>query len=150
MATVETDTSTKGGDPSRGLKFAWILMVVVGLVPFGYGAAFVVAWLSSIAANNPAILRMVESSSDVFALKEDLGTVFWGSFIIVLSWKGLRRGAKWAWYLLMLVPIYYLGQLAMGWSTDATVQISLAVLSAIALVLPYGYFESALGKELRS
>ncbi|MDE1853860.1 MAG: hypothetical protein KGI38_08975 [Thaumarchaeota archaeon] len=135
------EPSTNGTRPvDMGLKAAWVSMLIVGLIPFSYGVLFVVAYIISAVTGNPGALLVLEGQIDVRIMEADLATVFWGAIIIALSLKGLRRGVKWTWYLLMLIPLYYLGETVVGWPMEAALRITLALMSAAAVVLPYRYF----------
>lgn len=139
IALAEPSTNeTRPVDMS--LRAAWVLMLIVGFIPFSYGVMFVTAYIISTVTGNPGALLVLEGQIDSRIMEADLATVFWGAIIIALSLKGLRRGVQWTWYLLMLIPLYYLGEAVVGWPTEAVLRISLALLSAAAVALPYRYF----------
>jgi len=140
-ATSAEAQARTNAEADRSLRNAWILMLIVGLVSFGYEVGVAVTGLYSIAANNPAAWAGLGIAPTVDAAEENSLIFFWGLFIIILSWKGLRRGISWVWYPLMLVPVRHLVQYAVH-PSDGYISLPLTVLSAIAIALPYKYYAS--------
>jgi hypothetical protein len=80
MAGPSTREARPGG---LGLKAAWVLMLIVGLIVFSYGVAFLVAYAVSTATGSEAALIALEGGpNNIYVMKSDLATVFWVAIII--------------------------------------------------------------------
>ena len=61
-------------------------------------------------------------------------------FALVMILVPYRRGERWAWYTLWLLPLLWLGHFVL--SPDLIHNLVLAVISALGLILPYRRFFS--------
>jgi hypothetical protein len=109
-----------------------VLLLVIGLSgengPFGPGSV-IDAFMSAQATDEALQLRMQGTAV--------LGMVLFSLFI---THGGFRFGQRWAWYALWYWPLFFILHIvAFGtWIPD----LPLAILSVIALILPYKLFFS--------
>ena len=69
----------------------------------------------------------------------------WSLFVLAIALTGYRRGERWAWYTMWLVPVCLLSMVAFyiywfGGGSEALEPIPVLTISLIGLVLPYRRF----------
>lgn len=135
-------------------KHAWIILFALGIlwpamsVPLLLGVdpdttedeRIMGTTFSEVKASNPGFFDLVTFYLRLFGL-------FWlafGLLLMAISVTAYRRGQKWAWYALWVLPLIFIGWIAidpltLGESTGAFMLSSLIV-SLIGLLLPYRKF----------
>ena len=66
-------------------------------------------------------------------------------FALILTLIPYRRGERWAWFTLWMLPLLWLSQFAL--SPDLSYYLVLAIISTVGLILPYRRFFSRVEKE---
>ncbi len=85
---------------------------------------------------------------DTYPIMGALGTALVGFniFALVMTLIPYRRGERWAWFTLWMLPLLWLSHFALA--TDLT-YLMLAALTTFGLVLPYRKFFSSTGEPAR-
>ena len=135
-------------------KYAWILLFAIGVV-------FLVAAVpATLGIPDPATVERIAgmtvnelkvSSPGFYNLYlfyfrfgglSDIGFAF---FITAISVTAYRKGEKWAWYALWVLPAYFIASAAISMSLESNLSLLLpettfAILSLVGLLLPYRKF----------
>ena len=114
--------------------YAWTVFVGLGLILFIFGVSDLFGD-SSITVKG--VLREVHNLNRENAFNEMQS----GLFIVLIAALGLRRGDRWAWYAMSLVPIRVVAEIWRAWSFpdpgEAVTATFGLVLILIALALAY-------------
>jgi hypothetical protein len=96
---------------------------------------------AEISAGSPDLARLV-----VYELQTgDIFRFFWGVLVIAIAAYPYRRGERWSWYVLSILPVQFV-VLAIWFSTQLShlsplgVYGALAILAVAGLLLPYRRF----------
>lgn len=96
---------------------------------------------TEISASSPNVARLV-----VYELQtRDIFRAFWGVFVLAIAAYPYRRGERWSWYVLWILPVQFV-VLAIWFSTllgllsPLGVYGSVAILAVVGLLLPYRRF----------
>lgn len=136
-------------------KYAWIAFFVLGAiflvsaVPHAFGFNTDPALVESISGTTPDDLK--DSNPMFFDLYSyyfmggalsDIGFAF---LITVISATAYRRGDRWAWYAFWLVPVYFLGWVALSFTIESSSStrpylMVFVILSLVGLLLPFRKF----------
>ncbi|MHA2428705.1 MAG: hypothetical protein ACXADB_11845 [Candidatus Hermodarchaeia archaeon] len=147
-------------------KYAWVIYLVLGLlwVVVGLTQAFYpdalletdaqrvtdMSW-SELRASSPEATELVRYHYWEMGLLK----TSWSLFVLAVTLTGFRRGERWAWYTLWLVPIclisyaiFYAGWF--GGVNESLESIPIITISLIGLILPYRKFFPRLPQEEES
>jgi len=137
-------------------KYAWVIYLFLGLlwVVVGFAQAFFpdgllgndaqlvtgMSW-SELKALSPAATDLVRFNYGGMGLLK----MSWSFFVIAITLTGYRKGEKWAWYTLCLVPILLVScALFNAWffgDVNESLQfIPITTISLLGLLLPYRKF----------
>lgn len=136
-------------------KYAWIAFFLLGAiflvsaVPHAFGFNTDPALVESISGTTPDDLK--DSNPTFFDLYSyyfmggalsDIGFAF---LITVISATAYRRGDRWAWYAFWLVPVYFLGWVALSFTIESSSStrpylMVFVILSLVGLLLPFRKF----------
>lgn len=136
-------------------KYAWIAFFLLGAiflvsaVPHAFGFNTDPALVKSISGTTPDDLK--DSNPTFFDLYSyyfmggalsDIGFAF---LITVISATAYRRGDRWAWYAFWLVPVYFLGWVALSFTIESSSStrpylMVFVILSLVGLLLPFRKF----------
>lgn len=136
-------------------KYAWIAFFLLGAiflvsaVPHAFGFNTDPALVESISGTTPDDLK--DSNPMFFDLYSyyfmggalsDIGFAF---LITVISATAYRRGDRWAWYAFWLVPVYFLGWVALSFTIESSSStrpylMVFVILSLVGLLLPFRKF----------
>ena len=137
-------------------KYGWVLYVALGLLwlVVGFAQAFFpdgllntdaqlvldMSW-SELQTSNPEGAELVRFYIGGIGLLK----MSWSFLVLAITLTGFRRGEKWAWYTLWLVPIvlvscalFYISWF--GRVNEALQWIPITTLSIVGLLLPYRTF----------
>ena len=135
-------------------KYAWILLFAIGVI------FLVSAVPATLGIPDPATVERIAgmtvnelkvSSPGFYNLYlfyfrfgglSDIGFAF---FITAISVTAYRKGEKWAWYALWVLPAYFIASAAISMSVESNLSLLLpettfAILSLVGLLLPYRKF----------
>jgi len=135
-------------------KYAWILLFAIGVI------FLVSAVPATLGIPDPATVERIAgmtvnelkvSSPGFYNLYlfyfrfgglSDIGFAF---FITAISVTAYRKGEKWAWYALWVLPAYFIASAAISMSIESNLSLLLpetvfAILSLVGLLLPYRKF----------
>jgi hypothetical protein len=140
-------------------KYAWTLFFVLGIInliaaltfliaPPGTGgpatgefeAVIGVRW-SELVASNPQAANLIGDA--VIYSQRVLGAFLLSLAVVILavSLKSYRRGEKWAWYALLVLPLSFgvraAIEIGLGFYSDLPLWTSFIVVSLLGLILPY-------------
>jgi len=137
-------------------KYAWVVFLFLGLlwVAFGFAQAF---YPEGLAENDAQLVTDMswstlkdsspEASNLVRFMYGNMGLLkmSWSLLVIAITLTGFRRGEKWAWYTLCLVPILLVSSgLFRSWflgdASEMIPSIPIVTISLIGLFLPYRKF----------
>ncbi|MFQ5950525.1 MAG: hypothetical protein ACE5KH_00400 [Candidatus Geothermarchaeales archaeon] len=136
-------------------RHAWIILFTLGvllmlsaLAPFsesvagpdeGDQRAFGVSWVD-LQASNPGAASLISFQYRIFGLAW-LGFAF---FVTAVSLKSYRKGERWAWYALWILPAVlglFVATVYVGGNTGLAIQYTVPLaLSLFGLLLPYRKF----------
>ena len=137
-------------------KYAWLVFVGLGLlwVVVGFYQAFLPSGLAETEAQ-----RIIGMSWSEFKASSPAGAEFirwfygalgllkisWSFLVLAITLTGYRRGEKWAWYTLWLVPAALLGQgifdsVFLGDVNEMLQWIPITSISLLGLLLPIRRF----------
>ena len=115
-------------------KYGWMILAVSAI--FGIVAAVLttlppLSWFA-----DPVIIL-------AYSLMGALGITWAGfnAFALVLALIPFRRGERWAWYALWMLPLLWLSLFALA--PDLRLYLALAIVTAVGLILPYQRFFSS-------
>ena len=126
--------ATRGGRIYE--RYGWIILLVGAVLGLLTGLALTFAPLSIMvepafaAGNVPGVLRAW-----------GITWVFFDIFALVILFKNFRKGERWAWWVLWLLPLLWLFHFLFNPSTIQNLVIS--AITALGLVLSYQGFFSA-------
>jgi hypothetical protein len=114
-------------------KYGWLILAVSAI--FGIVAA-VTTTLPPLSWFADPVITMS------YSIMGALGITWAGfnAFALVLALISFRRGERWAWFTLWMLPLLWLS--LYGLAPDLPLYLALAVLTAAGLVLPYRRFFS--------
>jgi predicted membrane protein len=121
----------KGARTERAYeKYGWLILTVSAV--FGIVATVMTTLPPLYVFSSPIF-------EDTYPIMGALGTALVGFniFALVMILIPYRRGERWAWYTLWMLPLLWLSHIALG--TDL-IYLMLAVLTTVGLVLPYRRF----------
>jgi hypothetical protein len=138
------------------VKYAWVVFLFLGLlwVVVGFAQAF---YPDGLAENDAQLVTDTswndlkdsspEASNLVRFMYGNMGLLkmSWSFLVIAITLTGFRRGEKWAWYTLCLVPILLVsaGLFRSWFLSDASEMINsipIVTISLVGLYLPYRKF----------
>ena len=114
--------------------YAWTVFVAFGLIAFVVGAS---GLFGDTSISVKGALLEVHNLNGENSINEMQG----GLFIVLIAVFGLRRGDRWAWYAMSLVPIRVVAEIWRAWSFgdpgEALTATFGLVLTLVALALAY-------------
>ncbi len=137
-------------------KYAWVVLFALGLlwVVVGFTQAFFpvglleddakhvidMSW-NELKASSPAASNLIRWLYGGMGLLK----MSWSFLVIAITLTGYRRGEKWAWYALCLVPILLLSNALFniwffGDSSEMLQWIPITTITLVGLLLPYRKF----------
>ena len=119
-------------------KYGWLILAVSAV--FGIVAAVMTTLPPLSWFTDPVIIM-------TYSLLGALGVTWVGFnlFALILTLIPFRRGERWAWFTLWMLPLLWLSQFAL--SPDLSYYLVLAIISAVGLILPYRRFFSRTQEE---
>ena len=119
-------------------KYGWLILAVSAV--FGIVAAVMTTLPPLSWFTDPVIIM-------TYSLMGALGVTWVGFnlFALILTLIPYRRGERWAWFTLWMLPLLWLFQFAL--SPDLSYYLVLAIISTVGLILPYRRFFSRVEKE---
>ena len=119
-------------------KYGWMILAVSAV--FGIVAAVMTTLPPLSWFTDPVIIM-------AYSLMGALGVTWVGFnlFALILTLIPFRRGERWAWFTLWMLPLMWLSQFALA--PDHSYYLVLAIISAVGLILPYRRFFSRVEKE---
>lgn len=141
-------------------KYAWILLFTVGIFRLFFGLSALVANVFSLlpplpseviksltginwddlVGRSPGVAALLKFENRAFAIRE----VGFNAFAITMAGVPYRRGARWAWYTLLVWPIIEFGGLLNALSANDVSAIRgtsmLLLLTVLGLLLPMRKF----------
>lgn len=137
------------------VKNAWVILFVLGLISTvggiafvaqgGRGRAEVLKYLTGLTWDE-LLTRVPGIGSFLAEVQTVLDTyeVGFGIAVMAISWFSYRKGERWAWYALWIVPLVVLSitlnDVRAGMSLSGFLGIPLLALSLLGLLLPYRKF----------
>ena len=114
-------------------KYGWLILAVSAI--FGIVAAAVASVPSYYMLTDPLY-------QDFYPVMVAWGITWVGFniFALILALSPFRRGERWAWYTLWMLPLLWLSLFTLA--PDLRFYLVLAILTAAGLLLPYGTFFS--------
>ena len=145
MGVTERTVEVRAEKPYE--KYAWILLFITGIhgLVLTFGSTTTSSLADTFALKNFTGLtwdELVAKGSGIasFAkyLERDFGVMIlgWSILLMGIAYVPYRRGERWAWYLLWIVPIFHLGAIAIG---DAKFLVA-TILALLGLILPIRKF----------
>ncbi len=137
-------------------KWAWIIFFAVGAIFLVVNVVYLLfisepltdsdrlqtltgmTW-SQLVASSPSLANFITLGAKEFSLT---AAVF-AFFVVVISLKGYRRGEKWAWYALWILPVYRAVDATLIFSSTRLVEYDtfpLLIVFLLGLFLPYRKF----------
>jgi hypothetical protein len=139
-------------------KYAWVILLAVGLLWLLVGFVAVFSPEGIFAADAQAVTKMpwtdlkasspVASNFVIFVYGQmGLLKISWSLFILAITLTGFRRGEKWAWYMMLLAPILLVSDAVfsvffIGDINQVLSFIPITTITMIGLLLPYRVFFS--------
>jgi len=119
-------------------KYGWMILAVSAV--FGIVAAVMTTLPPLSWFTHPVIVT-------AYSLMGALGVTWVGFnlFALILTLIPYRRGERWAWFTLWMLPLLWLFQFVL--SPDLSYYLVLAIISTVGLILPYRRFFSRVEKE---
>src|SRR5215216_5032238 len=119
-------------------KYGWVILAVSAV--FGIVAALMTTLPPLSWFTDPVIVT-------AYSLMGALGVTWVGFnlFALILTLIPYRRGERWAWFTLWMLPLQWLSQFVLA--PDLTYYLVLAIISTVGLILPYRRFFSLTEKE---
>jgi uncharacterized membrane protein YozB (DUF420 family) len=119
-------------------KYGWMVLAVSAV--FGIVAAVLTTLPPLSWFTNPVITM-------TYSLMGALGVTWVGFnlFALILTLIPFRRGERWAWFTLWMLPLLWLSQFVLA--PDLSYYLVLAIISTVGLILPYRRFFSRTEKE---
>ena len=124
-------------------KLAWVFL-------FGIGALFFIGAVTHIAGQgvNDVDLGAASTSLANFVRMNDreqgIGLGGFSALVMAISRFSYRKGDQWAWYALLIVPLFVLGgmidNILAGQTSILFFSIPLVIISLLGLLLPYRKF----------
>lgn len=135
-------------------RYAWIVLVVLGLFQLEFAATLFFGGPSAIDNATTEILgrtwNVIEPTSSDAALVDyvsrswAVGEAFIGIAMIAIAAGPFRRGERWSWYFMWLLPLTALASVANNLAAGVTSVVILdaveAAIIAVFLLLPYRRF----------
>ena len=112
-------------------KYSWLILAVSAV--FGIVAAVMTTLPPLSWFTDPVIIM-------AYSLMGALGVTWVGFnlFALILTLIPFRRGERWAWFTLWMLPLLWLSQFVLA--PDLSYYLVLAIISAVGLILPYRRF----------
>jgi uncharacterized membrane protein YozB (DUF420 family) len=119
-------------------KYGWMVLAVSAV--FGIVAAVLTTLPPLSWFTNPVITM-------TYSLMGALGVTWVGFnlFALILTLIPFRRGERWAWFTLWMLPLLWLSQFVLA--LDLSYYLVLAIISTVGLILPYRRYFSRTEKE---
>jgi len=119
-------------------KYGWLILAVSAV--FGIVAAVMTTLPPLSWFTDPVIIM-------TYSLLGALGVTWVGFdlFALILTLIPFRRGERWAWFTLWMLPLLWLFQFVLA--PDLSYYLVLAIISTVGLILPYRRFFSRTEKE---
>jgi hypothetical protein len=119
-------------------RYGWVILAVSAV--FGIVAAVMTTLPPLSWFTDPVIIM-------TYSLMGALGVTWVGFnlFALILTLIPFRRGERWAWFTLWMLPLMWLSQFALA--PDHSYYLVLAIISAVGLILPYRSFFSRTEKK---
>ena len=119
-------------------KYGWMILAVSAV--FGIVAAVMTTLPPLSWFTDPVIIM-------TYSLMGALGVTWVGFnlFALILTLIPFRRGERWAWFTLWMLPLLWLSQFVLA--PDLSYYLVLAIISTVGLILPYRRFFSRAEKE---
>jgi hypothetical protein len=119
-------------------KYGWVILSVSAV--FGIMAAVMTTLPPLSWFTDPVIIM-------TYSLMGALGVTWVGFnlFALILTLIPFRRGERWAWVTLWMLPLMWLSQFVLA--PDLSYYLVLAIISTVGLILPYRRFFSRAEKE---
>jgi len=135
-------------------KYAWILLFAIGVIflvsavpaTLGIPDPATVERIAGMTVNELKVSNPGFYNLYIFYFRfgglSDIGFAF---FITAISVTAYRKGEKWAWYALWVLPAYFIASAAISMSIESNLSLLLpetvfAILSLVGLLLPYRKF----------
>ena len=135
-------------------KYAWILLFAIGVIflvsavpaTLGIPHPATVERIAGMTVNELKVSNPGFYNLYIFYFRfgglSDIGFAF---FITAISVTAYRKGEKWAWYALWVLPAYFIASAAISMSIESNLSLLLpetvfAILSLVGLLLPYRKF----------
>ena len=135
-------------------KYAWILLFAIGVIflvsavpaTLGIPDPATVERIAGMTVNELKVSNPGFYNLYLFYFRfgglSDIGFAF---FITAISVAAYRKGEKWAWYALWVLPAYFIASAAISMSIESNLSLLLpetvfAILSLVGLLLPYRKF----------
>jgi uncharacterized membrane protein YozB (DUF420 family) len=115
-------------------KYGWMILAVSAV--FGIVAAVLTTLPPLSWFTDPVIVM-------AYSIMGALGVTWAGFnvFALVLALIPFRRGERWAWYTLWMLPLLWLSLFALA--PDLRLYLALAIVTTLGLILPYRRFFSS-------
>ncbi len=120
-------------------KYAWLLLFAIGAFRFLTAFTHITGTAIGdvdIGTASPALVNFVRFTDRELGI-DDAG---FAALQMAISATGYRRGERWAWYVLLTVPVFFLGEIASNLIAGRSLGLFLFVFVIIALLgllLPY-------------
>ncbi len=136
-------------------KYAWIALFALGVIMLGYGfTGLLVGWK----AVSPDLFAPVKEISGmtwdqiqntspsgakyitaIIGAAGYLGVGF-GVFTMAISARPYRKGYRWAWYVMLYIPLISAGVVAGALNGGSVIWAIILIISLVGLLLPYRKF----------
>jgi hypothetical protein len=119
-------------------KYGWMVLAVSAV--FGIVAAVMTTLPPLSWFTDPVLVT-------AYSLMGALGVTWVGFnlFALILTLIPFRRGERWAWFTLWMLPLLWLSQFVLA--LDLSYYLVLAIISTVGLILPYRRYFSRTEKE---
>ncbi len=121
-------------------KYAWILL-------FALGTLFLLGAITHIVGQGLGDVDLGTASSDlanrVRLMDREIGIdqAAFSALVMIISGTSYRKGDRWAWYALWIVPVFFIGGAVNNLIGGGRINFSLSTFVALlGLVLPYRKF----------
>ena len=135
---AETLSKTDGAAERAYERYGWVILAVSA--SFGIVAAVMTTLPPLSWFKDPLFVS-------AYSVMGALGITWVGFnlFALILTLIPFRRGERWAWFTLWMLPLLWLSQFVLA--PDLSYYLVLAIISTVGLILPYRRFFSRTEKE---
>ncbi len=136
-------------------RYAWIALFALGVLMLVLGFAGILAGWKSISPDAVAPVKEISGmtwdeiqttspsgAKYITAMMGGLGylAVGFGVFVMAVSARPYRKGYRWAWYVMLYIPLISAGVLAGVLNGGTVIWAIILVVSLLGLLLPYRKF----------